>query len=58
MTARGRRRQARKFSERLTIVMSEALRKALERQADVADRPMAEVARAILSDRLLAEEKA
>ena len=53
MTARGRRRQPHKFTERLTIMMSNDLRKALERRADEIDLPMGEVVRKLLEGSLL-----
>ena len=50
---RDRRRRLVKFSERLTIVMDEAMRGALERRADELGVPMSEVARKILAEKLM-----
>ena len=60
MTMRGRRREGPKFSERLTIMVSEDLRRALEMKADVEDRSIGEIARKVLIDSLMprVEEKA
>lgn len=57
MTSRGRRPAERKLIERLTITMSERLRRALEAKADETDSPMGEIARKLLEERLLAEEE-
>jgi hypothetical protein len=57
MTNRGRRREDRKLIERLTITMSIDLRRALERRADELDSPMGEVARKLLEQQLLKEER-
>ena len=60
MTMRGRRREGPKFSERLTIMVSEDLRRALEMKADVEDRSIGEIARKVLIESLMprVEEKA
>jgi len=56
VTSRGRRPAQRKLIERLTITMSERLRKALEQRADELDSPMGEIARKLLEEKLLTEE--
>ena len=53
MSVRGPRRQTPKFSDRLTIMLSRDLRRALERQADESERSMGDVARKLLADQLL-----
>lgn len=53
MTSRGRRRHPHKLTERLTILMSNDLRKVLERRADENESSMGEVARKLLEGSLL-----
>ena len=53
MTLRGRRRNGPKFSERLTIMISQDIRKALERRATEDDRSIGEIARKAFVDYLM-----
>ena len=56
MITRGRRRNRLKFSERLTIMITPDLRKALETQAIEHDRSIGEVARKVLIEQFLPQE--
>jgi len=56
MNSRGRRRNGQKFSERLTIMVSEDLRRALDERAIADNRSIGEIARKVLTERLLPQE--
>ena len=57
MMSRGPRQQEPKLTERLPIMLSQDLRQALDRRAQSSGRSTGDVARRLLSEQLLPEER-